>query len=58
MMAWTQDVWINATVLVPIAQAPPKAGAKEVSYDSLNLIHEFTLVYIRVLNQPDLCRFA
>ena len=45
-------------VLVPLAQAPPNTGAKEVSYDSLNLIHEFTLVYIRVLNQLDLCRFA
>ena len=29
-------------VFVPTPQAPPKAGAKELSYDSLNLIHEFT----------------
>ena len=29
-------------VLVPMAQARPKAGAKESSYNSLNLIHEFT----------------
>ena len=29
-------------VFVPMAKAPPKAGAKELSYGSLNLIHEFT----------------
>ena len=33
--------WINAMAFVPLAQAPPKAGAKELLY-SLNLIHEFT----------------
>ena len=38
MMAWIWHVWINAMVLVPMAQAPPKAGAKELSYNSLNLI--------------------
>ena len=27
-------------VFVPMAQAPPKAGAKELSYNSLNLIHD------------------
>ena len=32
-------------VIVPMAQAPPKAGAKELSYDSLNLIHEFTSLF-------------
>ena len=26
---------------VPIVLAPPKAGAKDLSYNSLNLIHEF-----------------
>ena len=31
MMAWIWHVWINA------AKAPPKAGAKELSYNSLNL---------------------
>ena len=29
------------SLFVPMAQAPPKAGAKELLY-SLNLIHEFT----------------
>ena len=33
--------WINAMAFVLMAQAPPKAGAKELLY-SLNLIHEFT----------------
>ena len=32
-------------VFVPMAQAPPKAGAKELSYNSLNLIHEFTSLF-------------
>ena len=32
-------------VFVPMAQAPPKAGAKELSYNSLNLIHEFTALF-------------
>ena len=32
MMAWTWDVWINAMVFVPMAQAPAKAGAKELLY--------------------------
>ena len=39
-------------VFVPMAEAPTKPGAKDLSYDSLNLIHKFTIVYIRVLNQP------
>ena len=30
MMAWIWHVWINAMVLVPMAQAPPKADAKEL----------------------------
>ena len=30
MMAWFWHVWINAMVLVPMAQAPPKADAKEL----------------------------
>ena len=34
-------------VLVPMAQAPPKAGAKELPYNSLNLIHEFTFLFSR-----------
>ena len=45
MMAWIWHVWINAMVFVPMAQAPPKAGAKELSYNSLNLIHEFTSLF-------------
>ena len=32
-------------VLVPMAQAPAKAGAKELSYNSLNLIHEFRSLF-------------
>ena len=40
-------VWINAMVFVPMAQAPPKAGAKDLSYKSLNLIHEFTSLFSR-----------
>ena len=32
-------------VFVPTAKAPRKAGAKELSYDSLNLIHEFTSLF-------------
>ena len=31
-------------VLLPMAQAPPKNGAKELLY-SLNLIHEFTSLF-------------
>ena len=32
-------------VFVPMAQAPPKAGDKELSYNSLNLIHEFRSLF-------------
>ena len=39
--------WINAMVFVPMAEAPTKAGAKDLSYDSLNLIHEFTSLFRR-----------
>ena len=28
-----------------MAQAPPKAGAKDLSYNSLNLIHDFTSLF-------------
>ena len=34
-------------VCVAMALAPPKAGAKELSYNSLNLIHEFTSFFSR-----------
>ena len=37
--------WINAMVFVPMAQAPPKAGAKELPYNSLSLIHEFRSLF-------------
>ena len=43
-MAWIWHVLINAMVFVPMAQVPPKAGAKELLY-SLNLIHEFTSLF-------------
>ena len=39
MMAWIWHVWINAIMLVPAAKAPPKAGAKELSYNSLNVAY-------------------
>ena len=39
MMACISHVWISAIVFVPTAKAPPKAGAKEVSYNSLNLAY-------------------
>ena len=39
MMAWIWHVWINSIVFVPTAKAPPKAGAKELSYNSLNLAY-------------------
>ena len=39
MMAWIWHVWINAIVFVPTAKAPPKAGAKKMSYNSLNLAY-------------------
>ena len=45
MMAWIWHVWINAMVLVPMAQAPPKAGAKELWHNSLNLIQELTSLF-------------
>ena len=32
-------------VFVPMAQAPPKAGANELLYSSLNLIDEFTSLF-------------
>ena len=32
-------------VFVPMAQAPPKAGANELLYICLNLIHEFTSLF-------------
>ena len=34
-------------VFVPMAKARPKAVAEELSYDSLNLIHEFTSLFRR-----------
>ena len=44
MIAWIWHIWINAMVSVPMAQAPPMAGAKELLY-SLVLIHEFTSLF-------------
>ena len=48
---------INATVFVPIAQAPPKAGAKELLY-SQSTIQIWCWVYILVFDEGDFCRFA
>ena len=39
MIAWNWHVRINAIVFVPTAKAPPKAGAKELSYNNLNLAY-------------------
>ena len=39
MMACISHVWISAIMFVPTAKAPPKAGAKELSYNSLNLAY-------------------
>ena len=39
-----------------MAQAPPKAGVKELSYSLLSKFDPY--VYIRVFNQPDFCRLA
>ena len=39
MMGWIWHVWINAIVFVPTAKAPPEAGAKKLSYKSLNLAY-------------------
>ena len=32
-------------LFVPMAQAPPKAGTRELSYNSLNLTHEFRSLF-------------
>ena len=56
MMAWIWHIWINAMVFVPMAQAPPKADAKEVLYSLQSKFDPW--VHIHVLNQPDLCRFG
>ena len=53
--AWIWHVWINAMAFVPLAQAPPQAGATEMLYDTAN---NDPWVYICVFNQPALCRFA
>ena len=45
-------------VFVPMAQAPPKAGAKELSYDSLNLNHEFTPLFSPKVIYAGLLRHA
>ena len=58
MMAWIWHVWINAIVFVPAAKAPPKAGAKELSYNSLNLAYSGLAVSILVSDQTDLFSFA
>ena len=51
--AWTENAWINATVFVPMAQAPPKAGAKMVVQSKFD-----PWVYILVFAECDLCRFV
>ena len=41
--AWIWHVWINAIVFVPMAEAPRGWRKTDLSYDSLNLIHRFTI---------------
>ena len=56
IMAWIWHVLINAMVFVSMAQAPPKAGAKELFY---SLRSKFVpWVYILFFDEGDLCRFA
>ena len=44
-------------VFVPMAQAPPKAGANELLY-SINLIHEFTPLFSPKVIYAELLRHA
>ena len=55
MMAWIWHFWMNAMVFVPAAKAAPKAGAKELSYNSLNLACSGQHL---VSDQTDLFSFA
>ena len=54
------NVWINAIVFVPTARTSPKAGAKQLSYNSLNLSMKDKAIAgsILVSDQTDLFRFA
>ena len=45
-------------VFVPTAKAPRKAAAEELSYDSLNLIHEFTSLFLPKVIFAGLLRHA
>ena len=58
MMAWIWHVWINAMVIVSMAQAPPKPDAKELWYDTLKISKNDPWVCIRVFKHLDLCQFA
>ena len=48
MMAWISHVWINAMVFVPLAQAPPKTGAKYLLYSLQSKIDPWVYIYIHL----------
>ena len=48
MMAWISHVWINAMVFVPLAQAPPKTGAKYLLYSLQSKIDPWVYTYIHL----------
>ena len=60
VMIWPRVIfnhlWINAIVFVPTAKAHPKAGAKELSYNSLNLAYSGKSILVS--DQTDLFSFA
>ena len=62
MMAWIWHVWINAMVIVFMAQAPPKPDAKRIvirhSKKYLKMIHEFASVFSNTLIYASLPRKA
>ena len=48
MMAWISHFWINAMVFVPMAQAPPKADAKELLYSLQSKFDPWVYIYIHL----------
>ena len=56
VMAWIWHVWINAMVCVPMTEAPPKAGTKQLLYSLPSKFNSW--VYILLFDEGDFCRFA
>ena len=56
VVAWIWHVWINAMVFLPMAQAPPKADAKELLYCLPSKFDPW--VYILFLDEGDFCRYG